>query len=139
LVTPETFLTFENYWHNLKPDPGRFYDRGVPKWKVLGWYSLFFEGILSLIIDLKKKDFRLHKSFKFSLLPTDSVILDHVVFTVFSTGARDRLVEFSPFGLNIESTVNVFFLGFFRFLLAEEASEISTFFVQYERRFKRKL
>jgi hypothetical protein len=78
---------------------------------------------------------RLHK---FSLLPTDSVILDHVVFTVFSTGARDRLVEFSPFGLNIENTVNVFFLGFFRFLLAEEASEISTFFVQYERRFKRK-
>jgi hypothetical protein len=54
LVTPETFLTFENYWHNLKPDLGRFYDRGVSKWKVLGWYSLFFKGILTLTIDLKK-------------------------------------------------------------------------------------
>jgi hypothetical protein len=54
LITPKTFLTFENYWYNLKPDLGRFYDRGVPKRKVLGWYSLVFEGILTLTIDLKK-------------------------------------------------------------------------------------
>jgi hypothetical protein len=30
---------------------GRFYDRGVPKRKGLGWYSLVFEGILTLTID----------------------------------------------------------------------------------------
>jgi hypothetical protein len=36
------------------PDLGRFYDTDVPKRKVLGWYSLVFEGILTLTIVLKK-------------------------------------------------------------------------------------
>jgi hypothetical protein len=35
----------------------------VPKRKVLGWYSLVFEGILTLIIDLKKRT-KVHSKIK---------------------------------------------------------------------------
>jgi hypothetical protein len=41
-------MTFENYWHNLKLDREKFYNTGIPKRKVLVWYSLVFNGISTI-------------------------------------------------------------------------------------------
>jgi hypothetical protein len=50
-----TTLMKENYWHNLKPDRGRFYETKGFRVVQSGWYnSLVFEGILTLTIIVKK-------------------------------------------------------------------------------------